>query len=99
MSTPIISALVVIGVIVLIQVYLGLKAQKRPKVTGEKVMIGETGIIRKAKGFRRRAVLEIRGELWWCIPTEPDLELEKGMTVKITGFEDDSMILKVQKIN
>ena len=97
MMNTMITVVAVFLLLGLFQLYLGLKAQRKPNVTGEKMLIGETGIIRKSKGFRRRAVLEIRGELWWCIPVHPELKLEKGMTVRITGLDDDSMILKVEE--
>ncbi len=86
------AVLLILG---LIQLYLGLKAQKSPKVTGEKAMIGETGIIRSASGFMDRSIVEVRGELWWCLPATRSTLLEEGNTVKIVGIEEDSMILEV----
>ncbi|MEN8208031.1 MAG: NfeD family protein [Candidatus Fermentibacteria bacterium] len=80
----------------LIQLYLGLKAQKSPKVTGERAMIGETGIIRKASGFMDRSIVEVRGELWWCFPAVRSTVLEEGTAVRIVGIEEDSMILEVE---
>ncbi|MCK5065306.1 MAG: NfeD family protein [Candidatus Fermentibacteraceae bacterium] len=94
-----ITAGAILVVLALIQLYLGLRAQRRPKVTGEKAMIGETGIIRKTSGFRKRSIVEIRGELWWCVVhPKGDDRLEKGTTVEIVGIEDDSMILEVKRI-
>ena len=89
---------VVLLILALIQLYLGLKAQKIPKETGEKTMIGETGIIKKASGFRDRSILEVRGELWWCLPATGSTFLEKGITVKIVGIAEDSMILEVDTL-
>lgn len=86
---------VVLLILGLIQLYLGLKAQKSPKVTGEQTMVGETGIIRKASGFMDRSIVEVRGELWWCLPAAGSNALEKGNSVKIVGIEEDSMILEV----
>ncbi|NOQ21670.1 MAG: hypothetical protein GQ565_03325 [Candidatus Aegiribacteria sp.] len=86
---------VVLLILGLIQLYLGLKAQKSPKVTGERAMIGETGIIRKASGFMDRSIVEVRGELWWCLPAARSTVLSEGNTVKIVGIEEDSMILEV----
>ncbi|MBD3279068.1 MAG: hypothetical protein GF388_12275, partial [Candidatus Aegiribacteria sp.] len=60
-----ITAGVVLLILGIFQLYLGLKAQGSPDVTGENAMIGETGIIRKAAGFRDRSIVEVRGELWW----------------------------------
>jgi membrane-bound ClpP family serine protease len=92
--------LIVTGVAVLLilgifQLYLGLKAQKSPKVTGEKTMIGETGIIKNVSGFRGRSILEVRGELWWCLPATESTLLKEGITVRIVGIAEDSMILEV----
>ena len=92
-----ITAGAILVVLALIQLYLGLRAQRRPKVTGEEAMIGETGIIRKTSGFRKRSVVEIRGELWWCVHPKGDDRLEKGTTVEIVGIEEDSMILEVKR--
>jgi hypothetical protein len=89
------SVLLILG---LIQLYLGLKAQKLPSVTGEKAMVGESGIIRVAAGFRNRSIVEIRGELWWCIPANRSVEIEEGATVKVVSIVDDSMILEVDTV-
>ncbi|MCD4700811.1 MAG: NfeD family protein [Candidatus Aegiribacteria sp.] len=86
------AVLLILG---LIQLYLGLKAQKSPKVTGESAMIGETGIVKKTSGFMDRSIIEVRGELWWCLPASGSTVLEEGITVKIVGIEEDSMILEV----
>ena len=86
---------VVLLVLGLIQLYLGLKAQKSPNVTGEKTMIGETGIIRNAAGFRDRSIVEIRGELWWCLPASRETLLSEGSTVRVVSITEDSMILEV----
>ena len=94
----VITAGAILLVLALIQLYLGLRAQSRPKVTGEISMIGETGIIRKTSGFRQRSIVEIRGELWWCLQPNGDDRIEKGATVEIVGIEEDSMILEVKRI-
>jgi membrane-bound ClpP family serine protease len=86
---------VVLLLLGIVQLYLGLKAQKGPRVTGEKTMIGQTGIIRKAAGFRNRSIVEIRGELWWCVPATSRTELQDGATVKVVDIADDTMILQV----
>jgi membrane protein implicated in regulation of membrane protease activity len=83
-----------LGVVALILLYLGLKAQKRPKCTGEEEMIGETGIVRKTAGFRGRSTVEIRGEIWWC---RSRIRLEEGIDVRVTGITD--MILDVEPIS
>ena len=93
----IIAGGIVLLLLGIIQLYLGLKAQKSPKVTGESAMIGETGIVSRSSGFRQRAVIEIRGELWWCVPVN-ETELPEGSTVEVVGIEKDSMILDVKQV-
>ncbi len=94
----VITGFAVLLILGLIQLYLGLKAQKSPKVTGEQAMIGETGIIRKASSFMDRSIVEVRGELWWCLPADRSTVLEDGNAVKIVGIEQDSMILEVDTV-
>jgi len=94
----IITGGIVFLLLALIQIYLGLRAQRSPKETGEKTMIGETGIIRKASGFRDRSIVEVRGELWWCVPATESTNLEEGITVKIIGIAEDAMILEVNTV-
>jgi membrane protein implicated in regulation of membrane protease activity len=81
-----------------IQLILGLKAQNAPDRTGEKAMIGETGFITRTHGFRDRNLVEIRGELWWCIPDAPGVQITRGDAVEVTGIEKDSMILRVRPV-
>jgi len=89
----------VVLVLGLVQLYLGLKAQKTPRMTGKESMIGSTGIIRKTKGFRNRYVVEIRGELWWCLPEREGLELRVGTPVEVVSVDGDSMLLKVRPVD
>ncbi|MBN2587917.1 MAG: NfeD family protein [Candidatus Fermentibacteraceae bacterium] len=89
------AVLLILG---LIQLFLGLKAQRSPGVTGERAMIGETGVVRKAAGFRQRCIVEIRGELWWCVPAAAGTVLGEGATVKVVDITADSMILKVDTV-
>ncbi|OPL19121.1 MAG: hypothetical protein AVO35_12230 [Candidatus Aegiribacteria sp. MLS_C] len=90
---------VVLLLLGLLQLYLGLRAQRGPSVTGEETMVGRTGIVRKAEGFRDRSVVEIRGELWWCIPMSRRVELKEGATVTVVGVSEDSMILEVDVLD
>jgi len=94
----IITGGVVLLLLGLLQLYLGLKAQSGPKVTGEKAMVGETGIVTKAAGFRDRSVVEIRGELWWCVPATRTA-LKEGDTVRVTDVMEDSLILEVEALD
>jgi membrane protein implicated in regulation of membrane protease activity len=80
----------------IIQLFLGLKAQNSPDRTGETAMIGETGFITRTHGFRDRFLVEIRGELWWCVPDASGVQIARGDTVEVTGIEKDSMILRVR---
>jgi membrane protein implicated in regulation of membrane protease activity len=82
---------VFLAVVALWLLYLGLKAQKRPKCTGEEEMLGQSGVVRKTAGFRGRSTVEVRGEIWWCRSRH---RLEKGMEVRVTGVDD--MILLVE---
>lgn len=93
-----VTAGVVLLILGLFQLYLGLKAQGSPDVTGENAMIGETGIIREASGFRDRSIVEVRGELWWCLPATRNTALREGSTVEIVGIVDDSLILEVETV-
>lgn len=90
------AVLLILG---LIQLYLGLRAQGGPSVTGERTIVGQTGIIRKAAGFRDRSIVEIRGELWWCIPVSRQVILTEGATVTVVDIAEDSMILEVDLLN
>jgi len=85
---PLIVFLVLLGAFLL---YLGLKAQKRPKLTGEEEMIDLTGVVKTTVGFRGRASVEVRGELWWCRSTS---HLQKDMNVRVVGITD--MMLDVE---
>ena len=88
---PLIVFLVLLGAFLL---YLGLKAQKRPKCTGEEEMIGLTGVVQTTIGFRGRASVEVRGELWWCRSSSI---LRKGMDVRVVGITD--MMLDVEPVS
>lgn len=102
MSVNVVALVITGGVVLLLlgllQLYLGLKAQSSPDVTGPQAMIGRTGIIRRASGFRDRSVVEIRGELWWCIPISRKTMLHEGATVKVVDQAEDSMILEVDTV-
>lgn len=90
---------VVLLLLGLLQLYLGLRAQRGPSVTGEETMVGRTGIVRKAAGFRDRSVVEIRGELWWCVPVSGNVELKEGATVTVVRLDEDSMMLEVDVLD
>lgn len=102
MSVNIVALAITGGVVLLLlgllQLYLGLKAQSSPDVTGPQAMIGMTGIIRKASGFRDRSVVEVRGELWWCIPISRKTMLHEGATVEVVDQAEDTMILEVDTV-
>lgn len=77
--------------------WLGLKAQKRPNLTGDTSMVGETGIVRKTAGFRDRIVVEVRGEQWWSKMIVPG-DVSIGSEIKVTGVDPDDLILIIEPI-
>jgi membrane protein implicated in regulation of membrane protease activity len=83
-----------LGLVALVLLYVGLRAQSRPKCTGEEEMIGTTGIVRRTAGFRGRSTVEIRGEIWWC---RSRYRLARDMEVTVTGIKD--MILEVEPVS
>jgi membrane protein implicated in regulation of membrane protease activity len=83
-----------LGIVALVLLYIGLRAQRRPKVTGEEEMIGKSGIVRRTAGFRGRSTVEIRGEIWWC---RSRYRLARDMEVRVTGVDD--MILLVEPVD
>jgi len=76
-------------------VWLGLSAQSKVNPVGNDALIGETGIVRKAAGFRSRTVAEVRGENWWC-RVEGRAQLTPGDEVRITGVDQKDMILVIE---
>ncbi len=89
----VVAALVTIAAILAYLVVLGVKALKKPMVTGYEGMVGECGIVRKPLGFRGRTVIEIRGELWWC---RSEKELTAGEEVRVISHDPDNPILIVE---
>ncbi|MCK5035957.1 MAG: NfeD family protein [Candidatus Sabulitectum sp.] len=77
--------------------WLGLKAQKRPNLTGDSSMVGETGIVRKTAGFRNRIVVEVRGEQWWSKLIVP-CEVSVGSEIRVTAVDPDDLILIIEPI-
>ena len=77
--------------------WLGLKAQKRPNLTGDSSMVGETGIVRKTAGFRNRIVVEVRGEQWWSKLIVPG-EVSVGSEIRVTAVDPDDLILIIEPI-
>lgn len=75
--------------------WIGLRAQGRPNLTGDETMKGETGIVRKTGGFRNRLVVEVRGELWWS-RTGGKIDLKPGDEIVVTGVDQDDLILTVE---
>ncbi len=88
---------VTVLLIAIFLLWLGLKAQKRPKQTGDVSMVGETGIVRKTAGFRGRLVVEVRGEQWWSKITGPGT-VSLGSEIKVTGVDPDDLILVIEPI-
>jgi membrane protein implicated in regulation of membrane protease activity len=70
--------------------WLGVKALRRPGVTGDAGMVGLVGTIGLQPPTRGRRIVEVRGELWWCRSSGT---LEPGMEVRVTGV--DGFVLEV----
>ena len=77
-------------------VIIGLKAQKRPRLTGYEGMAGETGVVKRHLGFRGRHVMEVRGELWWCRSETP---LCPRQEVRVVAHDPDDPVLIVEAVN
>jgi len=88
---------ITIFLISVVLLWLGLRAQKRPNLTGNEAMIGETGIVKKVSGFRNRLVVEVRGEFWWSKMAVPG-NVATGREVRVTGFDPDDLILIIEPI-
>ena len=86
----------VLAVAVLL-LWLGLRAQKNRTAIGNEAMVGETGVVKRAAGFRGRIVIEARGETWWS-RLEGQGAVKPGDEVRITGFDPGDMILKIEPI-
>jgi len=76
-------------------IWIGLSAQGRPNLTGDEAMIGETGVVRRAAGFRNRIVVEVRGELWWS-REKGEARLKPGDEIRVTGIDQNDLILTVE---
>jgi membrane protein implicated in regulation of membrane protease activity len=81
------AGFVTILLITVFLLWLGLKAQKRPNLTGNSTMIGETGVVKKTSGFRDRVVVEVRGEFWWSRMTSP-----------VTGLDPNDLVLIIEPV-
>ncbi len=89
-SVSLFSALFFLGV-----GYLGLKAQKRKKITGMEGMIGEEGeaIIDFEKG---RGKVFVHGEIWDALSED---EIKKGDRVVVVGLKGLKLIVKKSEEN
>ncbi len=84
-------------VIAVFLIWLGLRAQKKPGLTGDAAMKGETGIVKKTSGFRGRTIVEVRGEQWWS-RTDSGTELKTGDEIKVTAVDQQDLILIIEPI-
>ncbi len=75
--------------------WLGLKAQKGVNPVGNETLVGDTGIVRKTRGFRNRVVIEVRGENWWS-RLQGGGTVSPGQEVLITGLDPDDMVLTIE---
>jgi len=70
------------GLVVLAIVFLGARAQRRPVVTGERVMLGQTAEV--VEDFEEKGQVRFAGELWNAHTTVP---LHVGQQVRIVRIE------------
>jgi membrane protein implicated in regulation of membrane protease activity len=93
----IVAAGVTVLAVALFLVWLGLRAQKKPSLTGDTAMVGETGIVRKTAGFRNRMVVEVRGEHWWSRPAAGE-ELRPGDEIVVKAVDQNDLILIIEPL-
>ena len=80
---PLISGIATVGaLVVLVIAYLGARAQRRPVVTGEGVMLGQTAEV--VENFSERGQVRYAGELWNARTATP---LHIGQQVRIVKVE------------
>lgn len=96
-TTALWAGIITLILFVILLLWLGLRAQKRPSQTGDSAMIGETGIVKKTIGFRGRMVVEVRGENWWSKMAVPGT-LATGTEIRVTGVDKDDLILIIEQI-
>ncbi len=75
--------------------WLGLRAQKRVNPVGNEALVGDTGMVRRTNGFRKRVVIEVRGEYWWS-RLQGGGSVSPGEEVRITGLDTDDMVLIIE---
>ncbi len=81
----IVPTVITVVLILILLVYLSIKAHLRKVETGHEGIVGERGEIKGGKAF-------VHGELW---KVRSDDTLEEGDSIVVVGVE--SMILQVQK--
>lgn len=96
LSSSLIAALVTLLAVAVFLLWLGLRAQKRPNLTGNAAMKGETGTVKKTAGFRKRVVVEVRGENWWSRSATGE-KLEPGDEITVKDVDRNDLILIVEK--
>lgn len=94
-TSLVVTALTLLVILVFLAV-IGLRSQKRPRLTGYEGMAGETGVVRKQGGFRGRHVIEVRGELWWC---RSERQLIPGQDVRVVAHDPDDPVLIVEPVD
>jgi membrane-bound serine protease (ClpP class) len=80
---PLIAAVATVGGLVVLAIaFLGARAQRRPVVTGERVMVGQTAEV--VENFSERGQVRYAGELWNAHTATP---LRVGQQVRIVRVE------------
>ena len=80
---PLIAGVATVGVLVVLAIaFLGARAQRRPVVTGERVMVGQTAEV--VENFSEKGQVRYAGELWNARTATP---LRVGQQVRIVKVE------------
>lgn len=78
------AALILVGI-----VWMALRAQRRPVVSGREQMLGSRGVA--VGDFERRGTVHVHGERWQALTAQP---LHNGQAVEVTGI--DGLVLSVK---
>lgn len=78
-------------------IWIGLKAQNTPNLTGDAAMVGETGVVKKTGGFRNRTVVEVRGENWWSRPAV-GTQLKPGDEIVVKDIDRNDLVLIIEPL-
>lgn len=92
-SSRSITALVLIGLIILLGIIMGVQAHRKKIRAGNEELVGMVGEVTLASNAKGRARALIRGEIWQIYSTH---ELEVGQLIKVTATH--GLLLDVKPI-